>query len=106
METRTEGNTEQKAGRRARVGRTGKDKQEQVIVREEVAEREQQLIKLYHASTEASKDFGDAINVAAEKSGMNASAIRKYIIAKAGDNYDGAKRQVTQLSLLFDVDDQ
>lgn len=99
--TQTEG---QKRTRRAKAGRTGKDKQEQVIERGQVFDREQELVKLYHASTEASKDFSDAITVAAEKSGLNASAIRKYIIAKAGENFDKEKRQVTQLSLLFDVE--
>jgi len=92
--------------RRERKGRTGKDKQEQTIVREEVFERESELIKLYTASTEAAKDFGDAINATAEKSGMNASAIRKYVIAKAGESYDTAKRNVVQLALLFDVEEE
>lgn len=96
--------TTEKKPRRSRVGRTGKDKQEQVIVLEQYQDREEELLKLYRASCDASKDFSDAINACAEKSGMNASAIRKHVIAKAGDNYDTTKRVVTQLALLFDVE--
>ncbi len=90
--------------KRERKGRVGTDKQEAVITLSWVSDREEDLVKLYHEQETAATDFNEAIKATAEKAGLNASAVRKFIIAKAGEHYDDVKKNVTQLSLLFDLE--
>lgn len=92
-----------KRPRRAR-GRKDANKQEAVINRQEVFEKTEYLVGLHGTARDAAKDFSEAIKAVAEKSGMNASAVRRYVVAKAGENFDAKRRDVTQLALLFDVD--
>ena len=90
--------------KRERKGRVGKDKQEAVMNRAAVNDKADYLVGLYRTSTDAANDFSEAIKAVSEKAGMNASAVRRFIVAKAGENYAEAKRTVTQLSLLFDIE--
>ncbi len=90
--------------KRARTGRTNPDKQEAIIKLEAVSDRINHLIKLHTSATEAATDFNDAIKAVAEKAGLNASAVRKYVIARAGESFEDKKKEVVQLGLLFDIE--
>jgi uncharacterized protein (UPF0335 family) len=76
--------------------------QEQVIKVTVISDKMDQLVKLHHAAAEASEDLSDAIKKAAEKSGMNAKALRSFVAARAGDKYEERARDARQLALLFD----
>lgn len=80
-----------------------KDKgQEAVIKLEALSVKVDDLVKLYNAQTEAATDFGEAVKLVAEKAGLNAATVRKYISARAGDNFDDTKEKIRQLALVFD----
>lgn len=89
-------------GSRGRQGRRDSSGQEQVFKPESVATRADELVKLYKAQQDAATDFGDAIKATAENAGINAASLRKFIIAKAGDNFDETKAKVLQLALVFE----
>lgn len=85
------------------VGRQDNTGQEAKIEESIITEREDELIGLLTRSNEAAEDLSTAIKKAAEDSGYNAAAIRKYIAAKESDTFDAVKKKVTQLALIFDV---
>ena len=60
------------------------------------------LIELYTKSGEAADKLNDAIKATAEKTGLMASVIRKYVVARAGESYEERKRDADQLSLVFE----
>lgn len=95
------GTTETKS-RKAR-GRKDSQGQEGVINRNEVEESLDELTQLYAASASAAEELNDAIKAVAERSGLLASVVRKYVTAKAGEKFDDVKKTVEQLSLIFDV---
>lgn len=99
METQTETGTTK---RRRTRGRIDKDSQEAVITLDPIKEKIDYLVKLYKAQEDASKDFGDAVKAISEKCGLNAGPVRKYVIARAGDDFEKAQKQVVQLALLFE----
>jgi hypothetical protein len=105
METRTE-ELKGNAAKRTRkvVGRQDKIGQEAIIDSSVIKEREQELVRLYNRSGEAQEDLSTAIKKTAEDSGFNAAAVRRYITAKAGDDFDKQKKHVQQLALIFDID--
>jgi len=84
-------------------GRQGADKQEAVLKSTVLKERMSQLVKLKTAADEASQNLNDAIKAAAEKSGFLASVVRKVVVAKAGEDFDGKKREVEQLEIAFEA---
>jgi hypothetical protein len=92
----------EKRGRKA-VVRKDADCQEQVFKRSELIAREAHLIEAYRQAHEASEQFSADIKATAEKCGLNAAAVRRYIAAKASEDYDEAKRKVEQLALAFDI---
>lgn len=98
----TESSTSKRRGRG--VGRKDKDGQEAVINRAAVYERQEHLIRSYRQAREASTQFSEDIKAAAKKAGLNAATVRRFIVAKASDDFEEAKRKVSQLSLLFDTD--
>lgn len=102
MRTETQGST----GKRTRrvVGRQDNEGQEQVIDSSVIEGREDELVELKNKAAQAAEDYSEAIKKAAEDSGYNAGTVRKYIEAKAGDNFDAAKKRVTQIALIFDVE--
>ena len=100
MEANTDAGTGTKR-RSSTKGRVDKDRQEAVIDKSAVADKVDYLVKLYKASEEAAKDFSEAIKAISEKAGLNASPVRKYIIARAGEDFEKVQKQVAQLSLLF-----
>jgi hypothetical protein len=62
---------------------------------------ETMIADLKHAQ-EASTIFGESIKMWAEKAGIQSSVLRKYIAARAGENFPDKKRDALQLSLLFE----
>ena len=90
-------------GKARSLGRQGKDKQEAVLKSTVLKERMSQLVKLKTAADEASQNLNDAIKAAAEKSGFLASVVRKVVVAKAGEDFEGKHREVEQLQLAFDA---
>lgn len=68
-------------------------------IRQSIAE----LVTLYTQQCESAARFSDAIKVTAEKSGLLASVVSKYVKARAGDQFQEAKRKVVQLSLIFEL---
>lgn len=89
-------------GSRGARGRKDSSGQEQTFNPEAVQTRAEDLVKLYKAQQDAATDFGDAIKAVAEKAGVNAASLRKFIIAKAGDNFEDVKAKVLQLALVFE----
>jgi len=96
MEMRTEGTT--KRGK----GRVSPDKQEQVQRPQVIDERVDELVHLKTAADEAAESFADAIKKAAEDSGLLASVVRRFVVARAGEKFEEKKRECEQLSLLFE----
>jgi hypothetical protein len=83
-------------------GRIDKDKQEQVLEHPVIKKKIGELVKLKKAADDASQEFNDAIKAAAEASGFLASTVRSFATARAGENFEDAKRKCEQLSILFE----
>lgn len=60
------------------------------------------MIADYKNVCEAKTIFGESIKAWAEKAGIQAGVLRTYIVARAGESFDNAKRDALQLSLLFE----
>ncbi|MDA8260241.1 MAG: hypothetical protein M0Z99_32185 [Betaproteobacteria bacterium] len=99
MDAQTGSETQVKKGER---GRKDAEKQEAVIKMKEVKDRIEDLVKLYNAAGDANDKLNDAIKATAEKAGLLSSVVRKFVVARAGENFEEAKRNVEQLSLCFD----
>jgi hypothetical protein len=89
-------------GKRKVRGRKDEQKQEQVTQPGIVKEHINELVKLYAASGESATALSDAIKVAAEKSGYNASAVKRFVVARAGEKFAEAKRLAEQQMELFE----
>lgn len=83
------------------IGRKDADKQEKVIELKIVRDRIDDLVDLHNAAAAAGTRFGDAIKATAEKSGLLASTVRKFVTARAGEDFAEAARRVQQLALVF-----
>lgn len=83
-------------------GRKDAQKQEKVIDLKVLKDRASELIKLIKKAKAASVELSEAVKKAAEESGLNSSAVRRYFGARAGDSFAEAKRNAEQLALLFD----
>jgi hypothetical protein len=86
---------------RAPRGRKDRDKQEAVIEAAVVHEKILYLENLCRASISAADEFNDSIKAVAEKSGLMASVVRKYVVARVSDKVEDKRRESEQLSLLF-----
>jgi hypothetical protein len=92
----------QTEARKSATGRKGKDKQEAVTKPEVVASRIGELVNLYNKAGEASDALNDGIKTAAKDSGYNAANVRKFVIARAGEDFAEKKRDAEQQLELFD----
>lgn len=92
----------QRTKRKPRGRKDVSDKQEAVIELEVVRERIEDLIGLYHAAEAAGTDLSEAVKASAEEAGIQASVLRKFIAARAGEKFADKKRDAGQLSLLFE----
>lgn len=81
---------------RGRVrGRQDRSKQEKVIDMGKLNERIDHLVSLHKSSK-------DAVKAVAEKAGLLASVVRKFVVAKAGESFDEKKKEAEQLALVFE----
>lgn len=83
-------------------GRKDADKQEAVIVVPELEKRIQELEDLHKKKTAAKDRYNDAVKAAAEKCGMLASVVNKFVNARVGESFEDEKRKNEQLQLCFD----
>lgn len=83
-------------------GRKDADKQEQVIKTKFVVDRIADLCDLYSKAQATNDKLNDAIKAVAEQSGLLAATVRKFVVARAGENFEEAERKVVQLALIFD----
>lgn len=97
-----EPNSGEEHGGRKTKGRKGSDKQEAVIKTKVVKDRIDELVTLHGKVEAASGRYGDAIKATAEACGINSSALRKFVSARAGEKFEDKKRDCEQLSLLFE----
>lgn len=97
METAQEGTSTRKPR-----GRKDENKQEAVTQPKIVKERIDELVSLHRASHSAAELLSEGIKKAAEDSGYNAAAVRKLVVARAGEKFAEAKRLAAQQMELFD----
>jgi hypothetical protein len=86
-----------KPGSRGRAGRKDRDGQSSVIKLESLSIKVDHLLDLYKQYTDS-----DAVKSIAEQAGLNAATVRKYIKARAGDDFDSTREKVLQLALVFE----
>ena len=89
------------AGKKPR-GRKNADKQEAIITMKPVKDAIDDLVDLHTKAAEASDKLNDAIKGVAEKAGLLASVVRKFVQARAGKKFDEEKTKCEQLSLVFE----
>lgn len=83
-------------------GRKNKEGQEVPINFEPVQNRIDELVRLKSKADDASEALSDAIKKTAEDSGLLATVLRRFVNARAGERFVEKKREVSQLSLVFD----
>ena len=104
METQTETTAARRAnGGTTTRGRKDSEGQEVVIKLEPLKKSIDELVRLYTKKTAAAEALSNGVTTVAEKSGLLAAVVRKFVKARAdGDNYEEAKRSAEQLSLVFE----
>jgi hypothetical protein len=60
------------------------------------------LIADFRAAHDASEIFNEGIKANADRAGVQAAVLRKFVTARAGDSFNDKKRDAMQLSLLFE----
>ena len=70
---------------------------------QEILKRETELIHLYTEAKEASKQFSEAVQFAAEKAEASPAVIRRYIAALASEKANQVVAETEQLTLLFNA---
>jgi len=88
--------------RKRSTGRKDAEKQPAVERPEALVKRLDELITLYRRQVTASEEFGDAVRATAEESGMLASNVRRFVLARAGERFVEKAREVAQLALIFE----
>jgi hypothetical protein len=92
--------TETGTGKRVR-GR--KDQGQEAVVKTDVLkDKVADLVHLHNKAAAAAETYGDAIKTTAEKAGLLASVVRKFVAARAGEKFEEEKKKAEQLSLVFD----
>ena len=76
--------------------------QEEAITMAPVKKSIDELVRLYTQQQAAAEKCSTAIKAVAEKSGLLANVLRKFVKARAGEKFEEAKRHVEQLSLVFE----
>ncbi len=102
MDMATENLNEVRRGPGRPRGRKDANKQEAVIEIGVVRDNLTYLEGLYRATLSAGVEFNDGVKKIAEKSGLMASVVSKYVKARVKDKAEDRKREAEQLSLLFD----
>lgn len=76
--------------------------QEAVIKLDRLRGKVDALVTLYTAAREASTDLSEEIKQVAEASGLLAKVVRSYVAARASEKFPEKRREVEQLSLVFE----
>lgn len=76
--------------------------QEAIIKSKEVENRIADLVDLHIKSVALKEKLNDAIKAVAEKAGLHASTVAKFVHARAGERFDETNTKIQQLALLFD----
>ena len=76
--------------------------QEATLKAKPVKDKISHLVKLFTAAKEASTDLSDGIKAVAEEAGCNAKALRSFVAARAGEDFEAKHREVEQLVFLFE----
>lgn len=84
------------------AARKDADKQKQVIKLSVVSDRKRELVEQYGKLREQQQEFDEAIKACAEASGLQASVVRRFIVATQKEQVDDKNRDADQLSLLFE----
>jgi hypothetical protein len=87
-------------GTKAR-GRKSADGQEQVIKLKPMREALVNLLALKDEKDSAAAAFNEAVKAVAVRANLNASAVKKLVVAKSGDDFDDRNRIVQQTAELF-----
>jgi hypothetical protein len=101
MDAQTGTGTNGKGKRRAKA-RMDQDKQEAVQQPKIIGQRIDELVRLKNAADDAAEAFSDGIKKAAEDSGYLASAVKKFVTARAGEKFEEEHRKVEQQLELFE----
>lgn len=92
------------AEREGARGRKDKDGQEAVITIKQMTPKEiTELVEKEKHLEAVTADINDAVKAKAEQYGVKASALRKYIKAKAGYKFEEKKNSALQLALVFET---
>lgn len=67
-----------------------------------VRERIDELVQLQRNATEAGKELADAIKATADEAGLLPATLRRFVSARAGDDFDAVASKVQQLALVFE----
>lgn len=86
---------------KAVAARKDAEGQEQVIELDRLRKSLPDLQGLYRRKAEAGAALSDAVKAAAEASGLQAAAVRKFLAARCGADFEKASRHAEQLGLLF-----
>lgn len=100
--TTSAANSNVKKIRSGPVGRKDKEGQEAVIKLAELRDRIDDLVLLHGRAKDARTVYGDAVKAAAEKSGLLASVVRKFVAARASEDFAEHSRKAEQLALVFE----
>lgn len=84
-------------------GRRDNSGQEAVLKLDVLNDSMAKLLKLCGAQKDAAEDYSSAVKACGEKSGFNASVIRKLVAAKHGDKFDDVKKIVDQMGSAFEL---
>lgn len=103
MDMRTDG-IEAREGVRAPRGRKDNQGQEAVIRPEPLKKALKDLGHLKTKHDESSQKLRDAIKAVAEKAGMEASVVRKFVNARhaGSEKFEAEQRRIEQLGICFD----
>jgi hypothetical protein len=83
-------------------GRKGADKQEAVVRPKVVQAAIGELIDSLVKAQNASDRFNTMVKKVAEEAGMQASNVKKFVKARAGEAFQERKRDADQMALLFE----
>lgn len=102
---RTEGMKQRESTKRSARGTKAKDKDDgATITLEPVKKALRDLGHLATKAAEANEKLKDAVKAVAEKSGLNASVVKRLVKAHSGNrsHFDDEKRKVQQLGIAFE----
>jgi hypothetical protein len=82
---------------------SARDKQESVVRADQLTPAViDSLVADFLYAADAANTLSEGIKAAAEKAGIQATVLRKFITARAGEKFEEKKRDCAQLNLLFE----